>query len=52
MNEESLSIYDVLRMLIDRIPTWSNESDYIRYRNAIDVAEANRLFRQEGDFQL
>lgn len=46
-----MSIYDVLRELVSRI-VWPTEGELKRRIDAIDAAERNRMFGQEGDFKL
>lgn len=48
---EGMSIYDVLRELVTRI-VWPTEDQLKRRIDAIDTAERNRMFGQEGDFSL
>lgn len=48
---DNLTLYDVLRMLVDRIPS-TTERERIRLVKAIDVAQENNVFRNEGTYKL
>jgi hypothetical protein len=48
---DRLSIYDVLRRLVDKAP-WPEQAELLRVRAAIDQAEQSKLFGTEGMMQL
>lgn len=51
MNQEPITIYDVLLMLANGI-MWKTETDALRVRDAIAKAQENELFNTEGRMQL
>ena len=51
MAHEELTIYDVLRALVDNIH-WRTEAEVLRMREAIDRAQENEIFRTEGRFKI
>jgi hypothetical protein len=51
LNPNDITIYEVLRVIIDRLPS-TNEHERARLIKAINNAERDRVFNNEGSFKL
>lgn len=51
VDPENMTLYDVLRILVDRIPS-TTEAERLRLVKAVDTAEENSVFRNEGTYKL
>lgn len=51
LDADNITIYEVLRVILDRLPS-TPEHERIRLIKAVDNAERDNVFKNEGTFKL